>query len=292
MNSETAQGSPDLARALSAWQPGRVELSGRLDLAPAVALAEVLGVSPPAIGEQLPLLWHEVYLREVFPPDDLGEDGHPRSSRLVPPIHRRQRLFGGGRLEVLTPLVLGTEVRRVAEVSRTRLKSGSSGQLLVVDEHHEWFADDTLCVREDRQLIYRSLVGSTAAPGPASSQVQTVVTHDDEVALTYQASSALLARFSDLTGNQHRIHTDLDYARNVEGHRGLLVHGPLSALLALETVRRMPNCTPRIFDFRLVAPAYAEAPLTFRVMAGSDPGEWEVVGSTESSAFLRATVRC
>ena len=43
----------------------------------------------------------------------------------------------------------------------------------------------------------------------------------------------LLFRFSALTYNAHRIHYDRDYAR-AEGYPGLVVHGPLQALLMAE----------------------------------------------------------
>lgn len=40
-------------------------------------------------------------------------------------------------------------------------------------------------------------------------------------------SGEMLFRFSALTCNAHRIHYDEAYATEVEGHAGLVVHGPL-----------------------------------------------------------------
>ena len=45
-----------------------------------------------------------------------------------------------------------------------------------------------------------------------------------------------LFRFSALTYNAHRIHYDREYAR-AEGYPGLVVHGPLQALLMAELAR-------------------------------------------------------
>ncbi|MEL6793062.1 MAG: acyl dehydratase, partial [Pseudomonadota bacterium] len=42
-----------------------------------------------------------------------------------------------------------------------------------------------------------------------------------------------LFRYSALTFNGHRIHYDRDYARDVEGYAGLVVHGPLIAQVML-----------------------------------------------------------
>ncbi|KAJ4353994.1 uncharacterized protein N0V89_005726 [Didymosphaeria variabile] len=49
-------------------------------------------------------------------------------------------------------------------------------------------------------------------------------------------TSTLLARFSALTFNAHLIHLDREYARNVEGHRNVLVHGPLTQTLMLKFI--------------------------------------------------------
>ncbi|QRD00424.1 hypothetical protein JI435_089920, partial [Parastagonospora nodorum SN15] len=51
---------------------------------------------------------------------------------------------------------------------------------------------------------------------------------------TLTPTRALLFRYSALTFNAHLIHLDRDYARNVEGHRNMLVHGPLSLTFMLQ----------------------------------------------------------
>lgn len=51
----------------------------------------------------------------------------------------------------------------------------------------------------------------------------------------------LLFRFSALTYNGHRIHYDRDYARDVEGWSGLVVHGPWQALVMAEAARRLAD---------------------------------------------------
>jgi 3-methylfumaryl-CoA hydratase len=62
----------------------------------------------------------------------------------------------------------------------------------------------------------------------------------------------LLFRFSALTYNAHRIHYDLPYAR-AEGYPGLVVHGPLQALLMADLARAS---RPAEYSYRLVAPLY------------------------------------
>ena len=47
-----------------------------------------------------------------------------------------------------------------------------------------------------------------------------------------------LFRYSALTFNGHRIHYDRDYVTQVEGYPGLVVHGPLTATLLVDLIRR------------------------------------------------------
>ena len=54
---------------------------------------------------------------------------------------------------------------------------------------------------------------------------------------TMVPSRELLFRFSALTFNAHAIHLDKQYCQEKEGHRNLLVHGPLTAVLMIEVLR-------------------------------------------------------
>jgi len=76
----------------------------------------------------------------------------------------------------------------------------------------------------------------------------------------------LLFRFSALTYNAHRIHYDLAYAR-AEGYPGLVVHGPLQALLMAELAR---SRGPAEYSYRLVAPLYDDQGLVVSAAGDGD----------------------
>lgn len=84
-------------------------------------------------------------------------------------------------------------------------------------------------------------------------------------------SASLLFRFSALTFNAHGIHLDPEYCRSIEGHRNLLVHGPLSLVLMLSVLRSQLKSDEMIlkFDYRNLAPLYATE--TLNVCARRDP---------------------
>ncbi|MBT3400411.1 MAG: acyl-CoA dehydrogenase, partial [Rhodospirillaceae bacterium] len=67
----------------------------------------------------------------------------------------------------------------------------------------------------------------------------------------------LLFRYSALTFNGHRIHYDRDYAMDVEGYGGLVVHGPLLATLMVGLAgRSRPERPISGFEFRGHRPVF------------------------------------
>ena len=109
----------------------------------------------------------------------------------------------------------------------------------------------------------------------------------------------LLFRFSALTYNAHRIHYDRDYAR-AEGYPGLLVHGPLQALLMAELARpeRPALCD---YSYRLVAPLFDGQGLVvsasaeedaIRVTARDRAGRTTATGVITEGKALRRSAAC
>ncbi len=77
----------------------------------------------------------------------------------------------------------------------------------------------------------------------------------------------MLFRYSAITFNGHRIHYDHPYATEVEGYPGLVVHGPMQALLLLDFARE--NGRPiRRFSFRGRSPLICGC--EFTLAAGED----------------------
>jgi 3-methylfumaryl-CoA hydratase len=87
---------------------------------------------------------------------------------------------------------------------------------------------------EDQHLVYRPPVDgpAPAAPDttPADPEAEQAWSWEHEIV----PGPTLLFRFSALTYNAHRIHYDREYAAQVEGYSGLVVHGPLQAILLAE----------------------------------------------------------
>jgi hydroxyacyl-ACP dehydratase HTD2-like protein with hotdog domain len=87
--------------------------------------------------------------------------------------------------------------------------------------------------------------------------------HAADFSVSLIPSQSLLFRFSALTFNAHAIHLDPQYCREVEGHRNLLVHGPLTLVLMLSVLRSQLESGEKVkgFDYRNLAPLYADEEL-------------------------------
>jgi len=74
-----------------------------------------------------------------------------------------------------------------------------------------------------------------------------------------------LFRYSALTYNSHRIHYDLDYTTNIEGHKNLLVHGPLTATCVINEVNCFIKKDISRYSFSLLKPIYVNEKITLKV---------------------------
>jgi len=204
---------------------------------PIEGLAALLDYSaPPWPAGQLPPLGHWLAFVSRAPQSQLGEDGHPRLGGFLPPVPLPRRMWAGSRVEFLRAPRLMAPLRQITTIADVALKRGASGEFVRLTLRHEMFEGADLAIREHQDLIYRPAASlapeapaAPAAPPPApTADYQRAVSPDP----------TLLFRFSALTFNAHRIHYDRDFARDVEGYPGLVVHGPLQAMLLADLYQR------------------------------------------------------
>ena len=199
-------------------------------------------------GSALPPLWHWFYFLPRAPQSQLDIDGHPKRGGFMPPIPYPRRMFAGSRMQFHRPLIIGQPARREAVIRDIKQKSGRSGSLAFV-----------------------SVVWSPAAENAWTK----IVTPDPR----------LLFRFSALTFNAHRIHYDRPYATSEEGYPGLVVHGPLTAVLLMELVRHHAARPVSKFSFRGLAPLFDLAPFRLVGIPDDDRVSLEAHGPDGSVAM-------
>jgi 3-methylfumaryl-CoA hydratase len=221
-----------------------------IDPARAAAFQVALGQVPDIVaGSALPPFFHQLYFWAPRPPAGLGRDGHPKvGDGLIPDMGLPRRMWAGGRLRFEAPLHAGAPAERISHLEQSSRKDGRSGPLAFVTLRHDIVQDGHRCISEWQDLVYRQ------DPDPAAQRPAPPPAPDDETDLRRVShDSTLLFRYSALTFNGHRIHHDQDYARDVEGYDGLVVHGPLLAqrlmLLAEEVIGPLAG-----FSFRASSP--------------------------------------
>ena len=231
----------------------------------AQALAATLDQTPQfAEGDALPPLWHWIYFWAVSPQSECGEDGHPKRGGFLPPVALPRRMWAGGRLRFDRAITLGSTATRDSRIEDVKIKSGNSGQLAFVTVSHQISSAGQMAIYEEHDIVYRD------NPQPNAPAVQSKLAPTNAIwSRTITPDPGLLFRYSALTFNGHRIHYDRSYVTEVEGYPGLIVHGPLIAILLIELVRsHYPNRQIQSFDFRAVSPIFDTA--SFSVHARPD----------------------
>ncbi len=221
---------------------------------PVTALAAT--VDDPGIavenGQPLPPGWHWLFFLEAKPPAELGVDGHPKRGGFLPPVPLPRRMWAGGRLEFVRPLLIGQAITRESEIISIEPKTGRSGTLVFVTVRHTVTAAGATAVVEEQDIVYRDAAkkGDPLPPGkaaPSGAQWQREVMPD----------TVMLFRYSALTFNGHRIHYDRDYATGEEHYPGPVVHGPLQASLLIDLCRKNASAPLKKFEYRAQFPMFA-----------------------------------
>ncbi|WP_028624416.1 FAS1-like dehydratase domain-containing protein [Pseudomonas sp. Ant30-3] len=216
-------------------------------------IAATFGEAAPADGEALPALWQWCFFQEPLFETQLGGDGHPARGGFLPPADNRNRMWAGGRVEFIQPLIIGAEAHRLSTLLRVEEKHGRSGSLLFVTVRHDYSQNGQLCVREEQDIVYREPNPPKLDSGQAPEA--------GDWSETISPTPTLLFRYSAVTFNGHRIHYDYPYVTATEGYPNLVVHGPMIATFNLRAfIRANPDKRVRHFAYRGVRPLNVPTP--------------------------------
>jgi 3-methylfumaryl-CoA hydratase len=194
------------------------------------------------------------------PTGALGPDGHPLRQddpgSFMPPIPLPRRMWAASDVRFLAPIAAGAAIARTSTIAAIKEKTGGTGPLVFVEVEHETRADDVVAVQERQTIVFRAPApAATVSPAPAAAGEPDL--SDWSWRHDVVPGEAMLFRYSALTFNSHRIHYDRDYVTQVEGYPGLVVHGPLTATLLVDLIRRStPAARVDAFSFRAISPLF------------------------------------
>ncbi|OJK03006.1 hypothetical protein ASPACDRAFT_1853570 [Aspergillus aculeatus ATCC 16872] len=274
--------------------------------------------TPLPTGTPLPAGYHLAYFTPAFLETELGIDGTDTSYNPAAPFTRR--MWAGG--EVQWPrdattgepnlLRVGQEVHETTRVLSASPKViGKTGEeMIVVGVEKEFRNEDGIAVVDRRNWIFRKALTSplpptrTATPPPPpptttelpKPATTTTTTTGKTHTRTLRQTPVTLFRFSALTFNPHKIHYSTPWAREVEGHRDIVVHGPLNLIAMLDLWRDTRSSRelslPERISYRATSPLYVEE--EYRVVldeeAADGVGRVQILGPGEVVA-MKAEIR-
>ena len=235
-----------------AWEGRTRTVTGGITEAEAARIHATVGApgqNAPKDGEILPPLWHWC----AFPPTtamaELGRDGHPMLGDFLPPVPLERRMWASGSLTFKAPMRVGETLKMRSTIATVQEKETGAGPMVVVSVDHQVFSERGLSIEERQNIVYLE-IPDTFRPPQKRVLPGTPAFHASQ-----HVNEALLFRFSAITFNAHRIHFDLPYAMDVEHYPGLVIHGPLQAMLLMREAVKFRGERPVHFDFRGVHPS-------------------------------------
>jgi 3-methylfumaryl-CoA hydratase len=237
----------------SHWIGRTEEAHDTVTAGPLDRLAATLDSGTEALGDgdAVPPLGHWLFFLPGARQSDIGADGHPKRGGFLPPVHELpRRMWAGSRLSFPGEINVGDRIVRRSTIASVKSREGASGPLVFVTVRHEIGRDgEAAAIIDEHDIVYRGLQAPAAKPSET--------TEPGKWRRTLVPEAVLLFRYSALTFNGHRIHYDRDYVMKQEGYPGLVVHGPLTATLLVDLIRRhAPEACIESFAFRAVSPLF------------------------------------
>ncbi|KAG9236639.1 hypothetical protein BJ875DRAFT_215884 [Amylocarpus encephaloides] len=243
----------------------------------------------PVVGDTpLPEGHHLVYCPPQLLARDLLEDGTDNMHHPGRPFTRRLWTSGNLRFHSRPEdgLPMKLDGRRVfCREKIRRINIGNDLAQITILRHIGYAPENTsplkfvVAISETRD--FRFFTDKAEAKAGVGHQYKPRRDHNEIKAFSFTPTPSLLARFSALTFNAHRIHLDVQYSQ-VEGYKSLLLHGPLLAMLMLAALR--PHVehgnSLRIFGYRLLRPVYVNEKIDIIVQkTGREPtnGDYSVM---------------
>ncbi|KAF7197742.1 Mesaconyl-C(4)-CoA hydratase [Pseudocercospora fuligena] len=236
----------------------------------------------PKAGTPLPAGYHNAYFTPTQLPGQLGIDGTDTSYNPEAPFTRR--MWAGGsiswpgadpNIDDKSYLKVGDtaiEVTKVLSCDAKIIKKTGDAMLVVGVVKEFYDSKDNLCVVDNRNWVFREALNPSKRANPPAKPAELSASdiqkgNEGKLVREFKRNAAELFRVSALTFNAHRIHYDKPWAVDVEGHRDLVVHGPLNMISFLDFWRDEYGKTakdeilyPKSLKYRATSPVYVEEP--------------------------------
>ncbi|KAJ5184911.1 hypothetical protein N7491_007218 [Penicillium cf. griseofulvum] len=239
------------------------------------------GAPAPQSAVPVPPGYHLAYFTPAFMESELGPDGTDVSYN--PDVPFTRRMWAGG--EVLwprldgkaNPLRVGQDVLETTRVlsAESKVVKKTGEDMIVVGVEKEFSNEHGVSIIDRRNWVFRKAlpISSTPSSAPPLSSTSHIATPNSTSVISTEGNTHIrtlmqtpvsLFRFSALTFNPHKIHYSVPWARDVEGHKDIVVHGPLNLISILDLWRDTRQDSmdstlviPERITYRATSPLYA-----------------------------------
>ena len=204
---------------------------------------------------------HWIFFNENFNNKDLGPDGHPKRGKNIPLLKGYKRMYAGANLFFKNKIYFEDKIKKKTEIKSLLKKKSENKNIYFLNLANTFFRDNLEVLKENQIIVFVKNNHSSNNRQKKSNNKNLILLHKKN----FKFNNIDLFRYSALTYNSHRIHYDLDYTTNVEGHKNLLVHGPLTATYVINEINNFIKKDISKYSFSLLKPIYVNEKITLKV---------------------------
>ena len=204
---------------------------------------------------------HWIFFNENFNKKDLGLDGHPKRGKNIPLLKGYKRMFAGASLVFKKKIYFEDKIKKITEIKPLVKKKSDNVNIYFLNLVNTFFRDNLEVLKESQKIVFVKNNHVSNKGKKKSHNINFKLLHKKKI----KFNNIDLFRYSALTYNSHRIHYDLDYTTNVEGHKNLLVHGPLTATYVINEINSFIKKDISRYSFSLLKPIYVNEKITLKV---------------------------
>ena len=219
----------------------------------------------------LPNGWHWIYFNENFALQDLSEDGHLKRGKILPAFKGYKRMFAGGKLDFKKKIIFGDILEKKSFIESIKKKIKKNNQILYFVKQKNIFKNEyEIFLEEEKNIVFmKNNYKSNTDHFLCRRNLKKKIFHK-----RFNLNNIVLFRYSALTYNSHRIHYDVDYARKKEGYSDVLVHGPLLAMLVLDSLREI-KLKVKMFSFKILSPAFVNQDFSLKLYSTQEKEKYK-----------------
>ena len=226
-----------------------------------VRFLENILVSKNFLGKKktVPYGAHWIFFNENFNNKELGPDGHPKRGKFFPLLKGYKRMFAGANLIFKKEIYFDDKIKKISEINSFTKKKSNKKNIFFLNLTNIYLRNNAQVLRELQTIAF--VKNDHSSNSIKNNSIGLSLIHKKN----FKYDNINLFKYSALTYNSHRIHYDLDYTINVEGHRNLLVHGPLTATTVLNELCNITKCSINQFSFSIHKPIFVNEKVVIKI---------------------------